>query len=121
MKHLNKAGEFDYDLKNDIFFFKVKNREYSYSIELGDLVIDFDEESFIVGLQVFNAKDFFNITKANLKNIKGFKMNSTINGGIIKIQLSFGLLIRNQSKEYNPIIYERINENMPNSKLSCTI
>ncbi|HLD55112.1 MAG TPA: DUF2283 domain-containing protein [Candidatus Nanoarchaeia archaeon] len=121
MKQLNKPGEFDYDFKNDIFFFKVKNREYSHSIELGDLVIDFDEENFIVGLQIFNAKDFFNITKNHLKNLNGFRMNSIVKEGIIKIELTFGLLIRNKSIEYKPIIYERIDERLPNSELSCAI
>ena len=121
MKQLNKPGEYDYDLKNDIFFFKVKNREYSHSIELGDLVIDFDEESFIVGLQIFNAKEFFNISKENLRNIKAFEMKSIINEGTIKINLTFGLLIRNKPVEYKPIIVERINENIPNSELLCTI
>ncbi len=118
-KFLNKVGDYDYDLKNDIFFFKVKDREYAYSIELNNLVIDFDEEDFIVGLQVFNASTFFDISKENLHRVKNFKMQSKIKNGLIQINLTFGMIIRNQKTEYKPIIFERVTQKIPNSELLC--
>ena len=32
-RHLEAEGEMDYDYVNDVLFFKIKNREYSFSIE----------------------------------------------------------------------------------------
>ena len=119
-RFLNKSGEYDYDLKNDIFLFKVKDREYSHSIELLNLVIDFDEEDFIVGLQIFDASKVFKMSKENLSRVKNFKMEARIDEGVIKIDLSFMSMFRNNQITHNPIIFERVSENIPNSEISCT-
>lgn len=120
-KFLNKVGECDYDFKNDILFFKVKDREYAYSIELYNLIVDFDEEDFIVGLQIIGASNIFNLSKDKLKQVKNFKFNTDVENGLIKINLSFNTIIRNRITEYNPIIFERINENIPNSEMVCVV
>lgn len=49
-KDLKTKGEFDYDYVHDILFFKCKDRQHERSIELDNVVIDIDEEGFIVGL-----------------------------------------------------------------------
>ena len=118
---LNKVGEYDYDYKNDIFFFKVKNREYSHSIELQNLVIDFDEEAFVVGLQILNASDIFQLTKKELREVKNFKMQSKIKDGVIQINLTFNRNVRNKQIEYKPIIFERVGKETPDSELVCTL
>lgn len=120
-KFLNKPGEFDYDFKNDILLFKVKEREYSHSIELNRLIIDFDEEDFIVAIQVIGASDVFNLSKDQLKGIKGFQMKCGIEGGVIQISIGFNMMLRNKSVEYNPIIFERIEGNIPDSQVLCQI
>lgn len=117
---LNKVGEYDYDYKYDIFMFKVKNREYSHSIELQSLVIDFDKEDFIVGLQIFDASKVFNLSKNKLKQVQNFKMQSKINNGTIQINLMFNMKIRNKQVQYQPIIFEKIAEDTPNSEIICT-
>ena len=119
-KFLNKIGEFDYDYRNDILFFKVKDREYSHSVELASLVIDFDEEKFIVGLQIINASEIFKIPKDKLRGVNGFNMQARINDGVIQINLSFGMILRNQKINYQPIIFERVGEEVPNSEMLCT-
>ena len=43
MKHLEAEGEMDYDFANDILFFKVKDRDYNFSLEFQNMVIDIDE------------------------------------------------------------------------------
>jgi len=118
---LNKTGEYDYDFKNDIFFFKVKEREYSHSIELTNVIIDFDKEDFIVGLQIINASKIFGTDKKTLQQVKHFKMQSTINNGAIQINLSFNVNVGNKKVEYKPIIFERVNEQVPNSEIVCTL
>ena len=54
-RHLEAEGEMDYDYANDVLFFKIKDREYDFSIEFQNMVIDVDEEKFIVGIQIFEA------------------------------------------------------------------
>ncbi len=120
-RFLKKIGKSDYDLKNDIFFFKVKNREYSHSIELHNLVIDFDKEDFIVGLQIFDASKLFGISKKQLNNLQNFNMKSQIKEGTIQINLNFSMNIRNKRVEYKPIIFEKIDDKIPNSKVMCSV
>ncbi len=121
MRYLNKSGEFDYDFRSDILFFKVKDREYSHSIELSSLVIDFDEEDFIVGLQIINASNIFKIPREQLRGVNGFQMQTEIEDGVIQINVSFNIVLRNKKTEYKPIIFERIDENIPNSKMICLV
>lgn len=118
-RHLNKIGEFDYDSRNDILFFKVKDREYSHSVELSTLVIDFDEENFVVGLQIINASEIFQMSKDILRGVSGFRMQAKINDGVIQINLSFEMVKRNKITEYKPIIFERVGDEIPNSNMIC--
>lgn len=119
MKHLKKEGQFDYDYKNDVLFFKVKEREYSHSIELSNLVIDFDEENFVVGLQIFNASEIFKISKDFLRSLRNFKMECKVEGGAIQLDVSFSMMKRNKEVLYKPIIFERVGEDIPDSKVLC--
>ena len=120
-RFLNKIGEFDYDFRNDILFFKVKDREYSHSVELSSLVIDFDEEDFIVGLQIINASRILNISKEILRGINSFNMQAKISDGVIQISVSFGMISRNKRVEYKPIIFERVDESFPDSEMICCV
>ncbi len=43
-RHLEAKGKMDYDYANDILFFKLKDREYAFSIEFHNIVIDIDKE-----------------------------------------------------------------------------
>ena len=119
-RHLEAPGEFDYDLKNDILFFKVKNREYSRSIEMNNMVLDLDLKDFLVGLQIFEASKFFNMSKEMLRNIPNWKFSGRINNGTMEIRLNFQVKIRNKIIEQNPIIIQPTNENLPNSYLTCS-
>jgi uncharacterized protein YuzE len=120
-RSLNAPGEFDYDSVNDILFFKVKERTYQKSIELGDLVIDFDDENFVVGLQIFNASIFMGLPKNTLMNLKGFHLQSQIQNQMLTLRLTFATILRNKVTEYKPIIYQKIKEEVPNSELICTL
>jgi len=121
IKNLDKAGEFNFDFKNDIFFFKVKEREYSHSIEMNNIVIDFDTEDFVTGLQIFNASEFFGIDKDLLKNVKNFSMQAKVENNTIRIRIEFNMMLRNQVRNYTPIIFERVNDKIPNSEITCTV
>ena len=120
-RHLRGKGEFDYDFKNDILLFKVKEREYSHSVELNSLIIDFDEESFIVGLQIFNASETLCLTREQLRGLKDFQMNCSIREGLIRVNVNFSMIVRNKPVNYRPIIFERIGKEVPYSQVTCQV
>ena len=120
-RFLKGLGKYNFDFKNDIFFFKVNNREYSHSVEMNNVVIDFDEEQFVTGVQIFNASEFFSVEKNLLKQIREVKMQAKVENGTIKIKIGFDVTIRNKVKNYNPIIFERVNDQIPNSEILCTV
>ena len=73
-RHLEAEGQMDYDYINDILFFKVKDREYDFSIEFQNMVVDVDEEQFIVGIQIFEASKFLKIGKEHLRKITNIEV-----------------------------------------------
>jgi len=117
---LKHKGECDYDYNNDILFFKVYDREYSHSIELKNIVLDMDEENFIVGIQIFEASRFFNIPKEFIRSIKNWEFKANIEANTVEIRLIFNVVYRNKLIEKNPILIQPLNETIPNSKLICT-
>lgn len=119
-KKLEGKGEVNYDYKNDILFFKVKNREYVKSIELLDnLVIDVDKEGYLTGIQIFDASEYLNIDKKSLLNIPNWHFTINVHENIIEIRLVFQIKVRNKIIEKNPIISQQINQKLPNSELVC--
>ena len=121
---LTKRGEFDYDYLHDILFFKVKNREYEKSIELDNIIVDIDNENFIVGIQIFEASEYFDIPRKFLKTAISWKMQATIDKisdseSRIEVRLMFQIKIRNRIVEPNPIITQNVKDSLPNSKMIC--
>ncbi len=116
-KNLNAAGEYDYDYKYDILFFKVKNREYSRSIEMGNFVLDLDNDNFLVGIQILEASKFFGIDKMKLREIPKWDFKSNIKDNIIEIRVNFEMKLRNKTVEKNPIVIQKVNEDLPDSEL----
>jgi|SRR3989344_2160979 len=98
IKYLNAKGmeEIDYDYSNDIILFKIKDRDYDYSIELEDVVLDIDKEGFITGIQVFDASNIFNASKEALTSIKNWEFKIRTEEKIIYIQLNFAIISRNK-------------------------
>ncbi len=120
-KHLEAEGKMDYDYVNDILFFKVKNREYNFSVEFQNMVIDIDKEEFIVGIQIFNASKFLEISKINLREIPKWQFRSKIEDGVIEIRLNYHLKIRNRIIGKNPIIIQENKSGLPSPQIVQTI
>ena len=116
-RNLEAPGESDYDYKNDILFFKVKDREYDRSIEFENLVIDIDSENFITGLQIFNASEYLNLPRENLRDVPNWKLQSFTREGAIEIRLFFQTIVRNKIIENRPIIQLQNEEKLPNSEI----
>ena len=118
-KLLKTKGELDYDYKNDILFFKSKSRHYEKSIELESFAIDIDKEGFLIGMQFFDASNFFNLHRDQLLIIKHWKFTAKVNNGKIEINLLFQFIERNKLMEKNPIIVKAVSEDLPNSEVVC--
>lgn len=118
-RKLCKEGEVDYDFSNDILFFKVKDREYEKSFEFENMVIDMDKENFITGLQIFDASEFLNIDKINLREMPKWKLEAYIEDNKIEVRLYFNIHLRNKVLEKNPIIIQKNESNIPNSEMIC--
>ncbi len=115
-RRLEGKGEMDYDYVNDILFFKIVNREYDRSLEFENMVIDIDNEAFIVGLQIFDASKFLGISQTNLK-IRTWQFKAKIMPESIEIRLTCEVNIRNKIRELNPIIVQQNTEQLPNSQM----
>ena len=120
-KCLEAEGEMDYDYLNDILFFKVKNREYSFSAEFQNMVIDIDEEKFVVGIQIFEASKFLGMPKLHLREIPKWQFKAKIEGEIIELRLNYEVQIRNKIFEKNPIIIQENKSGLPSPQMVCTI
>lgn len=108
-RHLEAEGEMDYDYVNDILLFKVKDREYDYSIEFQNMVVDIDNEQFIVGIQIFDASKFLKIDKAHLRKITKWQFKAKLQGNEFRIDLYYQIIRRNQTVNNNiyPIIVQQ--------------
>ena len=121
LRHLEAKGEMDYDYVNDVLFFKLENREYDFSIEFQNMVIDVDEEKFIVGIQIFEASKFLIMSKLDLREIPKWKFSSRLENNIIEVRLDYQLKIRNKIFEKNPIIIQENRSNLLSPQMVQTI
>jgi len=111
-RNLEAEGEMDYDYSNDILFFKVKDREYDFSIEFQNMVIDIDKEKYVVGIQIFEASEFLGMSKLNLREIPKWQFKAKIENNIIELRLNYQLKIRNKVFEKSPIIIQENKSNL---------
>ena len=125
-KHLDAKGkgEYTYNYKHDILLFKIKNREYTKSIDFENLIIDIDKEGFITGLRIFDASQIFNLSKIALKNIKQFEFNATVEDKIVSIQLRFAACLRNKPYKIQHgenFVREALTSTIEDSRVECTV
>ncbi len=123
IKHLDARGngEVDYDYVHDILFFKIKDREYFRSIEFEDIVLDIDKESFITGIQIFNASNMFKVEKESLKEIKKWDFDIKVENNVIFVQLAFEIVKRNKVIERVQNIIRKSPSLLKNSEVCVEI
>ena len=121
-KVLEAKGEMDYDYVNDILLFKIKNREYDYSLEFQNMVIDIDSEQFIVGIQIFDASGFLNMSKEHLRKIVNWQFKAKLQGNEFRIDLHYQGVARNKTITNNiyPIIVQH-DVNLPSPQMVSTV
>ena len=121
-RSLEAEGEMDYDYVNDILLFKVKNREYDFSIEFQNMVVDVDEEQFIVGIQIFDASKFLKIGKEHLRKITNWQFKAKLQDNEFRIDLYYQVVVRNQVVNNNiyPIIVQQ-DMGLPSPQIVSTV
>jgi uncharacterized protein YuzE len=125
MKHLDAKGKgfYSYDYVHDLLLFKIKDREYKKSLDFGNLIVDIDSEGFITGLRIFDASQVFDLPKIALKNVKQFEFNTSVEDNVVKIQLKFVPILRNQPmiKQGQDFVREAVGSHINDSEVVCTV
>lgn len=68
--------EFDYDPENDDLFMHLKDTKSKGSIELGDIIIDYNSKMKIVGIEIMNASKLIrDVANKNLELVKNILTN----------------------------------------------
>ncbi|MEK6850071.1 MAG: DUF2283 domain-containing protein [Nanoarchaeota archaeon] len=121
-RKLEAEGEMDYDYVNDILLFKVKDREYDFSIEFQNMVVDVDSKQFIVGIQIFDASQFLKIGKEHLKKITKWQFKAKLQDNEFRIDLYYQIVVRNQVVNNNiyPIIVQQ-DMGLPSPQMVSTV
>ena len=124
-KHLDARdkGEMAYDYREDILFFKIKDRYYQESLDLDDdIILDIDKEGYITGIQLFGASKLFNLDKITLKNIKKWEFFTKVKDNIITIKFMFEATKRNKKiVESRQNIVRETDAHIQNSEALCKI
>lgn len=104
-----RKGVMDYDFQNDVFYSKPARRSYSHSEQIGDFIIDFDNNGRISGLELLNASKYFKKPKSFLKNVFSHSVKIEISKKYIGIEI--GVMSKQRNKEVDSLLnLEKLNE-----------
>lgn len=68
----------DYDFENDSLFFHSTGIKYKFSIDLGDIILDIDEDGTPIGAEILDASEVFGVPKASLKETLEITLNIVV-------------------------------------------
>jgi len=80
-KNTKEKAKFLFDSENDFAILKINDKEYSYSNEIGTILIDKSSNGELSGTRVFDATKFFKMTKKKLASIREAEIVQT-NGSL---------------------------------------
>ena len=116
--------KFSYDEENDDLFLYNSNSRSKGSVEIGNLIMDYNNKKEFVGLQIINASKFLkdisngetlNTIKKLLKNLKDCKMEVKPKNNLLIIKV----YLFSKMKEISPVLsVPLISESSP--ALACT-
>lgn len=112
-----KKFEFDYDLENDGLFIYNPKTKSKASVEIDDLIIDYDSKKQISAIELLNASKFFKdlnefeITKETLKEIIECKLEIIPKNNFFMIKFLF--LLKTKEELITPVIIPNIHESSP--------
>ena len=106
-----EADSIDYDYENDSLFFFTKGAGYKQSLDLDNVIIDFDEHNHIKGVEILDASERFGVSKFAIKNPE--KINIQLNVSEKKIELSINIILQIRNQEI-PRAISAIGTNLSN-------
>ena len=90
------ANSIDYDYENDSLFFFVKGAEYSHSLNLDNIILDFNSDQSLKGVEILNASKKFGVPKHALRNPNQMVLDLDVSEEKIDLKISLVLRIRNK-------------------------
>lgn len=90
-----KVDAADYDAQNDSFFVYSKEAKYKSSIDLGDIILDIDEDNSIMGVEILGASLKFGISKYDVQHYRRLNVTIEITEKVIDVKLTLSFLKRN--------------------------
>ncbi|MCD4765541.1 MAG: DUF2283 domain-containing protein [Methanosarcinales archaeon] len=115
MVRKSEASKYDYDLQNDSIFFYGEDKKYKSSVELEGVILDFNEEDYLTGIEILDASEKFNVSKADLLNIKNFNATIIINKENIDVRMKMEYYKRNKLIDTNLNALALNTMNLPSS------
>jgi uncharacterized protein YuzE len=88
----------DYDVDNDILFIS-NGEKVKSSLDIGDFVLDVNNESFICGIEIMNAIENLGINKEFLQHIENIKMSVNYRTNHVYVMLAISF--KTKEKEVN--------------------
>ena len=90
-----KDFNFSYDEENDDLFIYLEGKKSAGAVEVGDFVIDFDDDENLVAVEIINASEVLSklVSKVvSLSNIKSIQLNiiKFRNMNAVDMQVQFG-------------------------------
>jgi uncharacterized protein YuzE len=110
--------KFDYDSDNDSLFLYDPRSKSKASIEMDDIIIDFNAKKEVSGIELLKATDFFKdlsdefvLSKEMLSDIQECKIDLIAKNNFFVIK--FLLLFRSQKQLMTPILVPMMSEPSP--------
>ena len=105
-----KKFSFSYDKENDDLFLYDPKSKSKGSVEVGDLILDFNHKKELVGIQIMNASRYLKDISASketiaymrtlLNGLKECKVDVTAKNNVMIIKIH----LKNGSKQASPVI-----------------
>jgi len=92
----SKGSKHDYDLQNDSILFYGEDNNYKSSLDLDGIVLDFNEEDYLMSIEILDASERFNVSKHDLLNIKNFIATVEITKETIEVTMNLTISKRNK-------------------------
>lgn len=121
IKKIIQTGKFNYDSTYDLLYLKINDFDYKKSIEINNLIIDFDDKKRITGIEVLDAAEFFNVSKQTLMTVKKWLIKVSFEDCKIYLNIEFEIKKGNKTVIKNPIIVESLHSRIPNAELICAV
>lgn len=94
-KMKDRVVQFDYDTLNDTLYALSNDINYTSSAVFDDIIIDFDDDNNVAGIEVLNASRHFKMGKHELLKPSRLAYNISTNGDNLEIVLELTVMKRN--------------------------